>query len=185
MSISDLMVLRGRVGTNLTLHRSEEEGGRSFVRFRMVVPRARRKDSGQWEDGEPQWYTVRAWGPLADNMAVSLHKGNPLVVVGRPAAHAWINGEGEIRSEIAINAFTVGHDMGFGISMYRRLMPLRTDQEGPEVRITPARPAISEIEAEQAEVEDFETVEVDGDVTVAEEARENDEGGESRELSAA
>lgn len=185
MSISDLMVLRGRVGTNLTLHRSEEDGGRSFVRFRMVVPRARRKDNGQWEDGEPQWYTVRAWGPLADNMAASLHKGNPLVVVGRPAAHAWINSEGEIRSELAINAFTVGHDMGFGISLYRRLMPMRTDQEGPEVRIVPARSVETTTENDQAEVEDFETVEVDGDVTAAEEAMGPDEGSETRELSAA
>ena len=77
MSMSDLMVLRGRVGTNLTLHRPEDGGGRSFVRFRMVIPRARRNDSGKWEDGEPKWHTIRAWGPLAENMRVLFERGSP------------------------------------------------------------------------------------------------------------
>lgn len=120
MSVSDLMVLRGRVGTGLTLRRPED-GGRAFVRFRIVAPRPRRKDNGEWEEGEAQWHTVRAWGPLAEHLAISFHKGQPIIVVGRPAAHAWISNEGEVRSEISINAFTAGHDLGYGVSLYSRL----------------------------------------------------------------
>lgn len=125
MSINDVMVLRGRVGTNLILHRPDDEGGRSFARFRMVVPRARRKDDGQWEEGEPQWYTVRAWGTLAENMTMSLRKGHPILVIGRPAAYAWASKDGELRAELAINAFSVGHDLGYGASLYRRIASLR------------------------------------------------------------
>ena len=166
MSMSDLMVLRGRVGTNLTLHRPEDGGGRSFVRFRMVVPRARRNDSGKWEDGEPRWHTVRAWGPLAENMASSLRKGQPLVVIGRPAAHAWVGQDGEIRTELAINAFTAGHDMGFGITNYRRLAPVRPseEEEGPEIRIIPSQNSTESSE----EVEDVDQLEPEGAQEVGE-----------------
>lgn len=120
MSMSDQMILRGRVGTGLTLRRAED-GGRSFARFRMVVPRSRRKDDGGWEDGEPQWYTVRAWGSLAEHLSVSLHKGQPIIVIGRPAVQAWISREGELRSELAVNAITAGHDLGMGVGMFSRL----------------------------------------------------------------
>lgn len=124
MSMSDQMILRGRVGTGLPLRRPED-GGRSFVRFRMVVPRSRRKDNGEWEDGEPQWHTVRAWGSLAENLAVSLHKGQPIVVIGRPAVQAWISREGELKSELAINAITVGHDLGLGVSLFSRITAMK------------------------------------------------------------
>lgn len=120
MSMSDQMILRGRVGTGVTLRRAEE-GGRSFARFRMVVTRSRRKDDGQWEDGEPQWHTVRAWGALAEHLHVSFHKGQPIVVVGRPAVQAWISRDGELRSELAVNAITAGHDLGLGVGMFSRV----------------------------------------------------------------
>ena len=158
MSMSDLMVLRGRVGTNLTLHRPEDGGGRSFVRFRMVIPRARRNDSGKWEDGEPKWHTIRAWGPLAENMASSLRKGQPLVVIGRPAAHAWVGQDGEIRTELAINAFTAGHDMGFGITNYRRLAPVRPGEaEGPDIRIIPSQNTQPRSDEEAGNDDELET----------------------------
>ena len=129
MSISDLMVLRGRVGTGLVLRRPED-GGRSFVRFRMVVPRPRRKDNGEWEEGEAQWHTIRAWGALAEHLSVSLHKGQPVVVIGRPTASAWIASNGELRSELAVNAMTAGHDLTFGVALYSRLSALQGAAEG-------------------------------------------------------
>ncbi len=130
MSVNDMMVLRGRVGTNLTLSRPESGQGRSFSRFRMVVPRSRRRDDGQWEESEPQWYTVRAWGSLAENLAMSLRKGNPVVVVGRPSANAWIGRDGELNSELAVNALTVGHDLSFGAAFYRRVAAVRQPEQG-------------------------------------------------------
>ena len=133
MSINDLMVLRGRVGTKLTLRRPED-GGRSFVRFRMVVPRPRRRDNGDWEEGEAQWHTVRAWGVLAEHLSVSFAKGQPVVVVGRPAANAWIGSDGQLRSEVAVNAMTAGHDLTFGVTLYSRLSPDWTRSRDQELQ---------------------------------------------------
>lgn len=141
MSISDLMVLRGRVGTELTLSRPENGEGRTFCRFRMVVPRSRRRDNGEWEDMDPLWYTVRAWGSLAENMAMSLRKGQPVVVAGRPVAHAWVDGAGELRSELAINAFTAGHDLGMGTSFYKRMVPGATFTDSENTNTIVTRPS--------------------------------------------
>lgn len=141
MSISDLMVLRGRVGTDLTLSRSENGAGRTFCRFRMVVPRSRRRDNGAWEDMDPLWYTIRSWGALAENMAMSLRKGQPVVIVGRPVASAWVDGAGEVRSELAINAFTGGHDLGMGGSFYKRMAPGSTFADSENNNTITNRPA--------------------------------------------
>lgn len=152
MSISDLMVLRGRVGTEITLSRPENGEGRTFCRFRMVVPRSRRRDNGEWEDMDPLWYTVRAWGALAENMAMSLRKGQPVVVAGRPVAHAWVDGAGELRSELAVNAFTGGHDLGMGTSFYKRMVPGATfaDAENTNTVVTRPSPVATDMAADGA-----------------------------------
>ena len=131
MSINDLMVMRGRLATDVTLHPPKNPASQRFARFRMVVPRVRRTDSGQWEEGEPLWYTIRAWGALAENISLSLRKGQPIIVAGRPSAHAWLTGEGELRSEISVNAMSIGHDLVFGVASYSRL-PRRKDAESPQ-----------------------------------------------------
>ncbi len=151
MSVQDLMILRGRVASDIALHRSQEEGVKPFARFRMAVPRARRRDDGQWEDGEPQWFTVKSWGVLAEHAELSLRRGAPIVVIGRPAAQYWINKDGEAQGDIAIHAVTFGHDLVFGVASFSRL------------RREPTRPAPEEIEdaeerdEEGSEVEDTPT----------------------------
>lgn len=123
MSIQDLMVLRGRVASDVVFHQSEGPDGRSFARFRMAVPRPRRRDDGQWEEGEPQWYTVKAWGILASHVNLSLRRGAPIIVVGRPSAQGWIAKTGEIRTDLAIHAVSIGHDLVFGVTTFARLRP--------------------------------------------------------------
>ncbi len=124
MSIRDLIVLRGRAGTDVILHRSEpDEDGeepRVFCRFRMAVSRSRRKDNGEWEDAPALWYTVKAWGRLAENTYYSVRRGMPILVVGRPSAQAWIGKDGALQSEIAINANSIGHDLTFGLASFSR-----------------------------------------------------------------
>lgn len=119
------MVLRGRIGSDPTYN--DETATRPFARFRMIVPRYRRTEAGVWEQLEGTWYTVKAWGQLARNVDKSLAKGQPIVVVGRPQAQGWLNREGEAVAEIAINATTIGHDLGLGASQYVKTSPPAAD----------------------------------------------------------
>ena len=54
------------------------------ARFRIVVFSRRwdRKNS-TWVNGEPTYVAVACWRRLADNVASSLRRGDPVVVTGR------------------------------------------------------------------------------------------------------
>lgn len=111
------MALQGWAGSNASLVKGAESGV-AYSRFRLVVPRGRRKDSGEWEELESRWYTVKAWGPLAENLRRSISSGDAVIVVGQPRAQAWIDKEGQVRSEIAVHATAVGHDLVRGQSIF-------------------------------------------------------------------
>ncbi len=134
MSIHDLMVLRGRVGTEVTLRHPEQRHpeqpeARVFAWFRMAVPRHRRKDNGEWEESEALWYTVKAWGALAQNIRLSLRRGDPVIVVGRPVAQSWDTTKGERRTEIAVTAQSAGLDLMYCVASMHKL---RKDPERKE-----------------------------------------------------
>lgn len=164
MSVRDLMVLRGRVASEVVIHRGEEPGARAFARFRMAVPRVRRRDDGEWEESEPNWYSVKAWGALAEHAHLSAHRGQPIVVVGRPSAQGWISKEGEVRTEIAVHAVTIGHDLVFGVASFSRLQRQPSDL------------TVKEEQAGSAGTESPDVVEVnDEDLSVQDLAAEGDE----------
>lgn len=131
MSERDTMVLRGRLGTEPVTYNSE--GKQTYLRFRMVVPRSRKRDNGEWEELAPRWYTIRMWGTLATNAAISLHKGQPIVVVGRPVAQAWQDKDGNLHSELAINASSAGHDLSMGVSVFRKFAHSEVEAGAVEV----------------------------------------------------
>ncbi len=112
------MTLRGRVGTDLQTSRSKT--GALCVRFRLAVSQWRRTDSGNYEELGVRWYSIRAWGRLAEYVLPSVRKGDPLLVVGRPTANAWADASGEIRSDLVFNAVSIGHDLNFGTSGFRK-----------------------------------------------------------------
>lgn len=112
------MTLRGRVGTDLTTSRTKT--GTLCVRFRLAVSQWRRTDNGNYEELGVRWYSIRAWGRLAEYVLPSIRKGDPVLIVGRPVAQGWIDGEGEVRTDLVFNALTVGHDLNWGTSTFYR-----------------------------------------------------------------
>ena len=158
MSVNDLMVLRGRVATDVSFHAPKEPGMQPFSRFRIVVPRLRRTDKGDWEEGEPLWYTVKAWGALAENINLSLRKGQPVLVSGRPTAQSWVTSEQETRNEIAVNAISVGHDLVFGVASYSKIK-----RDAPHVSADSDEEAESDVEELEEALEDDWEVRVDAD----------------------
>ncbi|WRS30080.1 single-stranded DNA-binding protein [Actinomycetaceae bacterium MB13-C1-2] len=144
MSVQDLVVLRGRAASDVALHRSDEPEAKTFGRFRMAVPRSRRRDDGQWEEIKPQWYTIKLWGTLAEHVNLSVRRGAPVLVVGRPVAQAWINRDGEAKADIAIHAVSVGHDMVFGISSFSRLRRQTVEVEEMEEAVEEQSAEVSE-----------------------------------------
>lgn len=113
------VTLAGNVASELT-HRQLDDG-RHVVNFRLATSRRwRDRGSGEWRDGPTSFYSVSCWRALAQNVAGSLGKGDPVVVVGDLTLRQWEDGERRGTSA-DIEADAVGHDLTRGVSRFRRV----------------------------------------------------------------
>ncbi len=95
-------------------------GGTPYAQFRLAsTRRVYDRESGTYRDGPTVWWTVKVWRQVADNVARSLHKGDPVVVVGRVGTSEWTSPEGP-RTELVLEAVALGHDLVFGTTAFRR-----------------------------------------------------------------
>ena len=89
--------------------------------FRLASSTRRRDgEDGQWVDGPTSWYTVTAWRGLAENIVLSVFKGDPLVVTGRIQVREWSTEE-RSGTSVEIDATTVGHDLQRGLARFTRV----------------------------------------------------------------
>lgn len=83
-------------------------------------PRVFDRASGQWRDGPPSFVTVVCWRALAENVAASVSKGDPVVVTGRLRTGSFTAADGQRRQSVEIHASSVGHDLTLGRSRFTR-----------------------------------------------------------------
>lgn len=137
MTGNTTITLRGRIGTDLRKFKTRRD--QVIVRFRLAVSQYRIRDDGTFEERDTQWYTVRAWDRLAENALASLHKGDPVIVVGRATVNVWKDDQGEARGELVITAQAIGPDLGLGISRFARtgaFSSARPPEDGETARAT-------------------------------------------------
>jgi single-strand DNA-binding protein len=96
------------------------DSGVPVARFQVrSLPRRYDRRSGTWSDGEPSFYSVTCWRRLAEHAASSLGVGDPVVATGRLRISRWRRQE-ETMVSAEIDAQSVGHDLRWGTSVYRR-----------------------------------------------------------------
>ena len=134
------ITLRGRVGTELAAHKTAS--GQVTTRFRLAVTNWFAASSGELVQGRTHWYSVRAWDRLADNALHSIKKGEPVIVVGRPSANAWIDKNGERHAELVITAQSIGHDLANGRAAYARAPRIEIPDVSRETSIASSAPAL-------------------------------------------
>ncbi|MFH8405046.1 single-stranded DNA-binding protein [Streptomyces sp. NPDC018019] len=140
MMYDTMVTLVGNAATAVE-HRQTTTGA-SVVRFRLATS-SRRWDKERccWVDGDPSFYTIRAWRTLADHVAASVSRGEPLVVHGR--MRVWErelpeDKGGQRRVSVEVDAVAVGHDLSRGTSAFRRVTRPRTEPAPPPTE--PAAP---------------------------------------------
>lgn len=111
----------------------------SITSFRMAsVGRRLNRDTGNWEDTNPNWYSVHCYRKLAEHASQSLVKGDRIVVRGRLKIRDWDNGE-RSGTAVEIDAESIGHDLMFGISSFERTTHTPDpEQEESEAELQPA-----------------------------------------------
>jgi single-strand DNA-binding protein len=117
--MSDTLALTGLVATT-PRHLTTAEG-LAITSFRLASSQ-RRFDRGQqkWIDADTNWYTVSAFRALAANTAVSVVKGDRVIVTGRLRIRDWENTD-RSGTTVEIEADTIGHDMFWGTSQFTRV----------------------------------------------------------------
>jgi single-strand DNA-binding protein len=116
--MSDNITLTGIVGSEPKAVTTAE--GLAITSFRLASSQ-RRFDRGQdkWVDGETNWYTVTTFRQLAANAAVSLKKGERVVVTGRLKVRDWEAG-GKRGINVDVEADALGHDLTWGTASFSR-----------------------------------------------------------------
>lgn len=121
------ITVQGYVGSTVLLRQA---GDHKVATFRLgVTPRKLDRATGEWRDGETQWYSVSAWRTLGENVTTSLRKGDPVVVQGRLTARTWINASHAEVVSYEIEATHVGHDLHRGTTHFQRNARPEADQQ--------------------------------------------------------
>lgn len=110
------------------------------------------KPTQSWVDGESTFFKIECWDALAQNIADSLRKGDPVIVVGRMERRTY-QLEGQNREAWELKADTVGPDLRKRSASLRRV--LRDSQMDP----ASSRDGRAADESEDPDIEDIQDVE--------------------------
>lgn len=97
-------------------------GGTAVAQLRVAcTPRWLNRETGEWSDSPTSFLTVICWRKLADNVRISLRKGEPVLVRGRLQVRRYEDKEGAPRIAVELDASSVGHDLARGVALFQRL----------------------------------------------------------------
>ena len=95
--------------------------GTSTAKLRVAYTERRlNRETGEWGDGPTSFVTVLCWRTLADNVAVCLRKGEPVLVRGRLRVREYEGKDGSRGTETEIDASSIGHDLSRGVAHFSR-----------------------------------------------------------------
>lgn len=95
-------IIIGRVG-------QDPEAIGSGIRFRVATKERYKNDqTGQWEDGDTSWWTVKAWKKLAEQSKAQLKKGQEVMIYGSMKEENWTDSSGTKRTSYELVADSIG-----------------------------------------------------------------------------
>jgi single-strand DNA-binding protein len=100
----------------------ETDGRPPMASFRVAsTPRRYDRAAGEWRDGETLFTSVTCWRGLAENVALSLKKGQSVIVHGRLMKRGYETKSGEHRESVDIDALAVGPDLSRAAAVVKRV----------------------------------------------------------------
>ena len=119
----------GNVATEIRFNTTPE--GIPVASFRLAATERKfDRETSRWVDGEVNWYTVSCWRALAENVASSIQKGDPVFVIGRLNVRTWERDE-RSGTSVDITADIVGHDLARGTSTFIRSVKQASEEISP------------------------------------------------------
>jgi len=100
--MNPVITLVGRIGQD------PEAIGSNGLRLRVATnDRVKNDVTGEWEDKNTSWWTVKAWKRLAEQSKDVLKKGQEVIIVGKVYEENWTDKEGTKRTSYEINAESI------------------------------------------------------------------------------
>ena len=124
--MSASITLVGRLGADPDLKFGQN--GKAVVRLR-VVTNSRRMIDGAWKDVDATWWSVVAFGPLAEQATETLSKGHAVILVGKARESSWTDKEGNERKSIEVVADSLGPDLRWASGGITREKPTAFDDD--------------------------------------------------------
>jgi single-strand DNA-binding protein len=69
---------------------------------------------------DTSYYTVKCWRRLAVNVKGSLRKGDMVIIRGKFVTRTWVDDQQRTRTQMQVEADSVGHDLSYGWSHFNR-----------------------------------------------------------------
>lgn len=93
------------------------------------------RDTNAWEDGDPSFHRVSAFGKLAENIAESCERGTRVIVTGKVAEREYQTSEGETKRVWQVTADDVAVSLKWDIARVER----QEGQSRPQQNRRPAQ----------------------------------------------
>jgi len=108
----------GNVATDIRASHSRD--GVPMTSFRMASTTRRFERGRGFSDVDTIFVTVVCWRQLAEHLASSLAKGDPIIVTGRLRVRQWTADGGRSGTAVEVEAVAAGHDLTRGVSTFTR-----------------------------------------------------------------
>ncbi|MGA8118042.1 MAG: single-stranded DNA-binding protein [Actinocatenispora sp.] len=114
------LTLVGTMVTTPVLNHTRKAGV-AVANFRIAsTARTFNRDLGRWVDGNTLFLKVACWRRLAENVADSLRRGDPVMVTGSLSAQSYTAADGTRRWSYELEASAVGPDLTRGTATFVR-----------------------------------------------------------------
>lgn len=102
--------------------------GRPYANFRMAVNHEfYNPETKKYQEGDTSWFDVAVYGTTGQNVASTVKKGDPVIVIGRLRVRDWETGE-KSGTSAEIIAEAVGQNLRFGTGSFQRSGRRRTEE---------------------------------------------------------
>jgi single-strand DNA-binding protein len=129
----------------------ETNSGVKVLSFRIAsTSRRYDRESERWTDISTMYATVTCWRWLAENVAASLRKGQPVIATGNIYTREYRVDE-TVRASYEMDAIAVGHDLARGRTEFTKFLRPRvmtqveTDSDGVPKDLTGDRPEFAPV----------------------------------------
>lgn len=112
------ITVQGTVATAPVLTR--QEGKKPYCRFRVAASYGQMV-SGSWVNYDTLWFTAKAWGDLAEHLAQSFKRSDPVILCGRLGEDHWMR-SGQRVSSMVLHLHCAGHDLTRGEAHYTKVV---------------------------------------------------------------